>query len=71
MSHSIPILDLSVKYEDVFHLKNLYKMMREWLAEFGYTDSSRGGVNEKYMETFYLEKITQKAGREVWRVQRR
>ena len=76
--HEQPILNLSVKFEDVFHLKNLYKMIREWLLENGYTDPEYGalelsngkfgspGTPENYMENFYMEKITQQGGREVW-----
>jgi len=84
--HVQQVHDLSVKFEDVFHLKNLYKMMREWLKENGYTDPERGGLEaseggfksgrepgvyvggepENYMEAFYLERISQQSGREVW-----
>lgn len=62
-----------IKYKDVFHLKNLYVMIHEYLVEEGFLDeeqeqSASGG--HKYTETLYMEKFIQKGihqgGKEMW-----
>ncbi|MBW2989288.1 hypothetical protein KY358_03130 [Candidatus Woesearchaeota archaeon] len=72
---NIPIPQTKVKYKDIFHLKNLYVMMHEYLVEekwFG-----KGGPGGEYaspvhsnIETLYLEKFCQKGihsgGKEMW-----
>lgn len=52
---------LSVKYEEVFHMKELYKYIREWMRDRGYLDDDK----EKWMETYYLDKMGP-AGKEIW-----
>ena len=52
----------SVKYEDVFNMKELYKATRDWLIANEYT-TAKG--SEK-MEKFYLEKHTPNGARELW-----
>jgi len=67
------IPQFKVKYKDVFHLKNLYIMMHEYLSEEGW----RGPLSSSYgvfwhhdIETLYLEKFCQKGlhagGKEMW-----
>ena len=63
-----------VKYSDVFHLKNLYVMMHEYLAEEGWTgsDGTGAGPNATHsdIEKMYMERHHQKAlhrgGTEIW-----
>jgi len=43
---------LSIKYEDVFSFKELYKVIRDWLIAFEYASDKR----DEKMEKFYLEK---------------
>lgn len=51
-----------VKFKDYFHLKNLYIMMHQWLIENMYATLKM----EDFPETFYLQRETQQAGREIW-----
>lgn len=51
-----------VKFKDYFHLKNLYIMMHQWLIENTYATLEM----EDFPETFYLQRETQQAGREIW-----
>jgi hypothetical protein len=63
-----------IKYSDVFHLKNLYVMMHEYLCEEAWTGS--GGTKEQPnsthsdIEKLYMERYHQKAlhrgGTELW-----
>ncbi|MFC1728356.1 hypothetical protein ACFLZ7_02745 [Nanoarchaeota archaeon] len=52
----------SVKVEDVFALKFLYKVVKEWLDEEKYFDDEGG---EKFREKLYLDKTNQ-MGKELW-----
>ena len=69
----IPIPEFKIKYKDVFHLKNLYVMIHEYLAEEGFLDNDQGSGNQeahRYAETLYMEKFVQKGinlgGKEMW-----
>jgi hypothetical protein len=44
-----------IKYDDIFHLKNLYKMIYQFLDEQGFEALNGGG---KFYEDYYLEKHT-------------
>ncbi|MFH2027850.1 MAG: hypothetical protein ABIJ08_01815 [Nanoarchaeota archaeon] len=70
--------EIKIKYKDVFHLKNLYVMLHEYLYEEGWMGMPQAekGVS-KYasnahsnIEKMYLEKFTQKGlhsgGKEMW-----
>ena len=64
-----------VKYSDVFHLKNLYIMMHEylveekWFGEGGPLGTEPGAMHTN-IETLYLENFVQKGlhkgGKEMW-----
>jgi hypothetical protein len=54
---------LSVKYEEVFNIKNLYVFLRDWLKDRGYLDDQN--EKEKWMETYYLDKSSP-GGKELW-----
>ncbi|MBI2651736.1 hypothetical protein HYX01_04655 [Candidatus Woesearchaeota archaeon] len=63
----------SIKYKDVFSLKNLYVMMHELLAEegwFGFEGIEEDTSTHSDMEKLYSENIYQKAihqgGKEMW-----
>lgn len=67
------IPQFKVKYKDVFHLKNLYIMMHEYLSEEGWRGPVSGGkgvYEHSDIETLYLEKFCQKGlhagGKEMW-----
>ncbi len=53
---------LSVKYEEVYDMKELYKLIRDWLIAEGFASDKK----DEYMEEFYLEKHGQTSGREIW-----
>jgi len=53
---------LSIKYEDVFNFKELYKIIRDWLIANEYADSKK----DEKMEKFYLEKISANGAKEIW-----
>jgi len=53
----IKVVSLYVENEDTFHMKNLYKLIHDWLDEEGFVDvyGERGGDSNP--ELFYLERI--------------
>ncbi|MFH1072038.1 MAG: hypothetical protein V1743_01260 [Nanoarchaeota archaeon] len=55
-----------IEHEEVFHLKNLYKVMFEWLLEEGYSDMFIKGNNN--FENLYYERILQGGDKEhhIW-----
>lgn len=61
---------LSIKYNDVFSMKELYNFVRDWLLEKGYGDEK----SERWMEEYYYENISQLSGKEMfiaWRTQKK
>lgn len=52
----------SIRVEDIFSMKDLYKVVKEWLDEEGYMDEYEG---ENYREKLYLDKTNEK-GKEMW-----
>lgn len=67
-SHVREAAHFKIKFRDVFHLRNLYIMMHEYLMEEYWFDL--GQDNHDYIETLYLEKFNQKGlhfgGKEMW-----
>ncbi len=63
---------MKVKYKDIFHLKNMYVMMHEYLIEEGFLDEDQKGgqAGHQYIEKMYMEKFCQKGlhagGKEMW-----
>ncbi len=58
---------VSIKYLDVFNMKELYNYVRDWLIEKGYVTD---GDSDKWMEEYYYENISQTSGKEMviyWR----
>ncbi|MFW6311872.1 MAG: hypothetical protein ACOC1K_06525 [Nanoarchaeota archaeon] len=53
--------ETKVKYKDVFHLKNLYRYMHEWLINDGWGNHS----DEKWPEVMYMSN-QRHDGEEVW-----
>ncbi|MBS3097643.1 hypothetical protein J4209_02500 [Candidatus Woesearchaeota archaeon] len=73
MPHIIKELpEIKVKYKDVFHLKNLYVMMHEYLVEENFLDEDQNQTynGHRFIETLYLENFCQKGlhagGKEMW-----
>jgi len=68
------IAEFKVKYNDVFHLKNLYIMMHEYFADESWTGeygpSSQPSLTHMDIEKMYMERHHQKAvhrgGKELW-----
>lgn len=60
-SEYITVADYYVNFKDVFSMENVYKLMREWFVEEGYTS----GKDSEFPEVFFLEKEGQ-AGKEMW-----
>jgi hypothetical protein len=66
------IPQMKVKYKDVFHLKNMYVMMHEYLIEEGFVDESgtHAQAGHNYIEKLYMEKFCQAGlhagGKEMW-----
>jgi hypothetical protein len=58
------IARISIENEDTFHLKNLYKLIRDWFDEEGFVDIYGSRGSEGNPETFYLERINASGGRE-------
>jgi hypothetical protein len=53
----IQVAKLNIENEETFHMKNLYKLIYEWLDEEGFTDIYGERVVDGNPETFYLERI--------------
>ena len=58
----IEVAKYVVKYKDVFSLEDLYKLMHEWLVEEGWATRN----DEDFPETYFLQKESHVAGKEVW-----
>jgi len=52
------VVKLSIENEETFHMKNLYKLIYEWLIEEGFKDIYDEPVAEGNVETFYMERMT-------------
>ena len=52
----------SIKYEDVFNMKELYKAIRDWLITNNYVSAK----SSEKMEHFYLEKVNPSGAKEMW-----
>jgi len=62
--------ELTLEYEGMCLLKDFARLVHDWLMERGYQDLA--GREDKYLESFYFEKITQK-GKDIymwWRTKR-
>ena len=63
--------DLRIKYKDVFNLKKLYELQREWLKEHEWTDMEGKGDN---WEVLFLQFDEADGAKEIhywWRVQKK
>lgn len=61
----IKVASLEIENEETFHLKNLYKLIHDWLVEEGFKDIYGSDDN---VEIFYLEKILGTGAKEhrIW-----
>lgn len=61
MIKKVVVPDMNINYKDIYHLKNLYKMVRDWVLAEGFGP-------DKYMEKLYFQKDTQTGGSEhqIW-----
>jgi hypothetical protein len=53
--------ETKIKYRDVFHLKNLYRYMHEWLINDGWGNHK----DERWPEDFYMSNV-RSDGEEIW-----
>jgi len=60
-SEYLTIADYLVNFKDVFSMEDVYKLMREWFVEEGYTS----GSDKDFPEVFFLDKEG-RAGKEMW-----
>lgn len=54
--------EFKLKHKDYFSWKYLYMLMHEWLIEEKYATRS----DQNFPEVFYLHRVNQKSGNEVW-----
>lgn len=73
MAEKFEVSPFKVKYKDVFHMKNLYVMMHEYLIEEGFLDEEQkqnASEGHQTAEVMYLSKRIQKGlhqgGEEIW-----
>jgi len=67
--HVLFVAEFEIEHEDVFHLKNLYKLIYEW---FGVNDFKSMENDDKW-ETLYWQRVLQSGDMEHhmwWRVQK-
>jgi hypothetical protein len=56
-SKDILVAKLQIENEETFHLKNLYKLIRDWVDIEGFTDIYGERIADGNPETFYFERI--------------
>ncbi|MBI4450406.1 hypothetical protein HY642_00390 [Candidatus Woesearchaeota archaeon] len=56
------LANYAVTYKDVFSMSYFYLLMHEWLVDEGYATRS----DEKFPETFYLQRENPQFGKELW-----
>jgi hypothetical protein len=52
--HTIEVAEFEIEHEDVFHLKNIYKLIHDW---FGLYNFSAIDTNDERIETLYFERV--------------
>ena len=57
-----------VKFKDIFHLKEFYRAMHEWMLEYSWSSvDSKGRLeNSDRFETLYLERVGIDGDKEMW-----
>ncbi|MBI2564530.1 hypothetical protein HYV79_00880 [Candidatus Woesearchaeota archaeon] len=58
----IQVHKFTISYKDVFSMKYLYNLLREWLVDNNYASDD----TSKFGEVFYLQRDNPKDGREIW-----
>lgn len=63
--YNILVSQLEIENEDTFHMKNLYKLIHDWLVEEGFSTIFGG---DDHYETFYLERLNANGAKEhrIW-----
>ena len=60
----------TVKFKDIFHLKEFYRAMHEWMREYDWFSTETDGLNIEdgadHYETLYLEKEGGGGDKEMW-----
>jgi len=64
----ILVAKLNIESEDTFHMKNLYKLVHDWLDEEGFTDLYGDRHPDGNPETFYLERLNATTGAKEHRI---
>jgi len=57
------VFDSRIKHKDIFSMKNLYVLMREWFVEEGWVKTR---TDADFPEEKYLHRFTQQSGQELW-----
>ena len=62
------VAEFEVEHEDVFHLKNLYKLIYEWLIMHDFYSSDSNSKKDDKIENFYWQRILQNGNSEhhIW-----
>lgn len=58
------VAKLMIENEDTFHMKNLYKLIKEWLEEEGFADIYGVYGLDSVPEIFYLERLSPTGSKE-------
>lgn len=64
--HVRKVVEFEIENENVLHLKNLYKLIHNWLMTHGFTSIDPG--NDDKIETLYFEKVLGDGAKEhhIW-----
>jgi hypothetical protein len=60
----IKVASITVQNEDTFHLKNMYKLIHDWLDEEGFKDIYGSRGEDAVPEIFYFERTMPNGGKE-------
>ena len=65
---NIQVTFFEIENEETFHMKNLYKLMREWLIEENFTDMYGEDPSASNQEALYLERLFTTGSKEhrIW-----
>jgi len=57
---------ISVKYKDIFDMKEYYTALYYWLQEYGWEDGVPKSPKQEWFERYYNEKIDPSGAKEIW-----
>ena len=68
LNNAVQAASFTVKFKDIFNLKEFYKAMHEWLLEYNWSsvDASGNLESKDHWETLYLERAGLEGDKEMW-----